>query len=564
MRLIDTRTGELVSKTNPEPGSYAILSHTWGDEDEEVSIQNYGDPATASIKTGLAKIAGVIRIAQSLNLNYVWVDTCCIDKSSSAELSEAINSMFTWYQDSAICVVYLSDLPSHANFEDNFPRCRWLTRGWTLQELIAPKHVQFYTEAWELCGDRSSRRDILSRVTGIDTEILENSEGLGQIPIARRMSWASNRHTTRVEDQAYCLLGIFGINMPMIYGEGPKAFMRLQEEIAKDSGDLSLFAWATTDDAPPKQDQRYRGIFATSPKEFTIARGMKYRSAGILLEKEFSVTNRGLKIKTTLVEVPGLSMDLVLNLGVSDRDDWPRASSQGWMGIYLTKTSNGLVRSNPNELYTAGAHLRYLHKSASPAFYIRKTVSPSESVDLEKRFTNAIHVPQIQSFFRIQHAAPDHLWDPLRGMFLHQGMGINAYLRLIFHPQYGKYDGFQVIIACSTMAHKPVCTLWMEGVDQWHNVRHFLENRKEVSDYVAVDYLSGFVGGDTSVLSSSASTKFQDPATNNTVILTVNVKDCWIEGGTPAYSLEANVATIPCNSDKHTYDAHGYRSTLRR
>ncbi|RDW79398.1 hypothetical protein BP6252_04036 [Coleophoma cylindrospora] len=563
MRLIDTRTGDLVSKTNPEPGSYAILSHTWGDEDEEVSFQNFGDPATARLKTGLAKIAGIIRIAQSLKLDYVWVDTCCIDKSSSAELSEAINSMFKWYQDSAICVVYLSDLPSRANFEDNFPRCRWLTRGWTLQELIAPKHVQFYTEAWEFCGDRSSRRDILSRVTGIDNEILENSEGLHQIPIARRMSWASSRHTTRVEDQAYCLLGIFGINMPMIYGEGPKAFMRLQEEIAKDSGDLSLFAWATPDDSSSKQDQSYRGIFATSPREFIIARGMKYRSAGIIIEKEFSVTNRGLKIETTLVEVPGISMDLVLNLGVSYRDDWPRASSQGWMGIYLTKTSNGLVRSNPTELYTAGPHLRYLHKSASSAFYIRKTVSLSESVELERRFTNAIHVAQVQSF-RIQHAAPDHLWDPFRGIFLHQGMGINAYLQLVFHPQYGKYDGFQVIIACSTMGHNPVCALWMEGVNQWHKVRHFLEHRKEVSDYVAIDYLSSFVGGDTSVLSSSASTRFQDPATNNTVVFTVSVKDCWIEGRTPAYSLEASVTIISCNSDEPTSDAHEYRPTLQR
>ncbi|KAH8658125.1 heterokaryon incompatibility protein-domain-containing protein, partial [Xylariales sp. PMI_506] len=295
MRLISTKTGRLVSHVNPVRGSYAILSHTWGHEDEEVSFEDYLTPGLARKKVGFAKIKSFCELAQRRNIDYAWVDTCCIDKSSSAELSEAINSMFKWYRDSAFCAVYLPDLATSKPFGEAFSLCRWLTRGWTLQELIAPRHVEFYDKDWGAHGDKTSRKSVLAELTGIDPKILLDSEGLNRVPIARRMSWAAQRRTTRVEDEAYSLLGIFGVNMPMIYGEGSKAFLRLQEEIAKDSGDLSLFCWTAPQPNSKKEPkQNHRGIFAASPSEFSGSRNIKYRTRDVCIEKEFAVTNRGL------------------------------------------------------------------------------------------------------------------------------------------------------------------------------------------------------------------------------------------------------------------------------
>jgi hypothetical protein len=545
MRLIDTRTGQLVSQINPVRNSYAILSHTWGSDDEEVSFQNFHNPLVAREKIGLSKIEGMCTLASQRDIHYVWVDTCCIDKSSSAELSEAINSMFKWYQDAAFCAVYLPDLSIDTPFEVGFPNCRWHTRGWTLQELIAPQRVEFYDEAWGFRGDRSSTQSILAQVTLIDAEVLQGTKGLEKVPIARRMSWAATRNTTRVEDEAYCLLGIFGVNMPMIYGEGAKAYLRLQEEIAKDSGDVSLFAW-TSQAKGGDSDQIYRGIFAKSPKEFLGARLLKYRNKDMLIEKEFSVTNRGLKVEAALVEVPDLTDDLIMNLGVSERDDWPKWSSVGWKGIFLAKTSNGFVRSNSTQLYTSGMHKRYMHSTEQLMLHIRKHVSPEESVAIQRRFANAIHLGK-NSDFTVKYAAPAHLWDPLRRVFLHQGHGINAYLVLQVFPKLKEHAGFQAIVACSTMNDKPVCTLWVDNADdpRWHVVQNFLETRKEVTDYVAVDYLSTLVGGDTSlVLKSTEKRRNRDKKTGKLIAVAANINSYLdLSEGTPGFALEVEITT---------------------
>ena len=163
-------------------------------------------------------------------------DLCCIDKTSSAELSEAINSMYRWYQESGVCYAYLADVPPNA-----FSKSRWFTRGWTLQELIAPSTVIFLDQKWQEIGTKSSLQRVISEITGIPTDILLGGD-LEDASIAQRMSWASKRETTRVEDAAYCLMGIFSIHMPMLYGEGERAFIRLQEEIMRVSDDHSLFA----------------------------------------------------------------------------------------------------------------------------------------------------------------------------------------------------------------------------------------------------------------------------------------------------------------------------------
>lgn len=267
MRFVDASTLEVVSRRDDERPPYAILSHTWGRDEDEVTLQDMqtwfaavkagvkASPAHAiNQRAGFLKIQHAANLARSDGLDFVWVDTCCIDKTSSAELSEAINSMFSWYKNAKICYAFLSDIP-HPSAQcgvdvDFIGRSRWFTRGWTLQELIAPSLVRFYSKEWGLLGikgsysrspqhalaqpevvDRESFFSMLEKVTGIDKYLLDGSSELDEFGVSARMKWASHRETTRVEDRAYCLMGLFDVNMPLIYGEGNKAFVRLQEAI---------------------------------------------------------------------------------------------------------------------------------------------------------------------------------------------------------------------------------------------------------------------------------------------------------------------------------------------
>jgi Heterokaryon incompatibility protein (HET) len=251
MRLLEILPNGNIRLTHNLPDSaipqYAILSHRWGDEKEEVTFEDMAG-GLGRKKAGYKKIKFCSQQATRDGFQYIWVDTCCIDKRSSAELSESINSMFRWYQQSAICYAYLCDVPDDVNLDDDteysaFVECSWFTRGWTLQELIAPRELKFYSTNWIHLGDKRSLRSLISDITGIDGITLALGT-FDHASVAQRMSWASNRHTTRVEDIAYCLLGIFGINMPLLYGEKEAAFIRLQEEIAKNYDDDSLFAWS--------------------------------------------------------------------------------------------------------------------------------------------------------------------------------------------------------------------------------------------------------------------------------------------------------------------------------
>jgi hypothetical protein len=173
------------------------------------------------------------------------MDTCCIDKSSSAELSEAINSMFQWYSNADLCYAYQSDVDSSEDpslGSSTFQKSRWFTRGWTRQELIAPSEVIFLALGWKEIGTRESLCEVISQITRIDQQVLQYPDTRETISIAQRMSWASRRKTNRIEDQAYCLLGLFGINMPLLYGEGKNAFLSLKNETLGRSDDHSIFA----------------------------------------------------------------------------------------------------------------------------------------------------------------------------------------------------------------------------------------------------------------------------------------------------------------------------------
>ncbi|CAJ2507703.1 Uu.00g088890.m01.CDS01 [Anthostomella pinea] len=269
MRLLNARTYEVHEFLSEEAGrDYAILSHTWGLE--ECTLQQMSAPGVATRK-GYAKIKYCCDQALRDGLEWAWVDTCCIDKTSTAELSEAINSMFRWYRQASVCYTYLDDVTTLQDLGS----CRWLTRGWTLQELIAPRDLRFYSSTWSYLGSKFELRDMLSDITTIDQSVLTTGV-FDQVPVARRMSWAAKRQTTRVEDQAYSLLGIFDVNMPLLYGEGKKSFTRLQEEIMKVSDDQTLFAWglpktlASIGDftTGPIAESQMHGLLADSPSDF--------------------------------------------------------------------------------------------------------------------------------------------------------------------------------------------------------------------------------------------------------------------------------------------------------
>jgi len=213
------------------------------------------------------KIAGTCNEALRSGIQYVWVDTCCIDKTNSTELAEAINSMFRWYEEAEICFAHLADVPSAKDVSSaklSLARSRWFTRGWTLQELLAPRCLEFFTEDWAQLGNRDDQAAQISKITGINDVYLTTRldatgsrfEVLCRASVSERMSWAAGRKTTRAEDQAYCLFGIFGINMPLIYGEGINAFPRLQHEIMRGSFDPTLLAWTAPSKVGPLQPQR--------------------------------------------------------------------------------------------------------------------------------------------------------------------------------------------------------------------------------------------------------------------------------------------------------------------
>ena len=224
-----------------DPPPYAILSHTW-DEDQEVTYSELVS-GTGKDKTGYAKIRFCVDRAAEDGLQYSWVDTCCINKSTSDELSTAINSMFRWYQCAAKCYGYLSDVQVLAEVTDPqafritwaeaFRRSRWFRRGWTLQELIAPPTIEFFSKEGKRLGSRVSLEQEIHEITKIPITVLRGQR-LSEISIEERMRWAANRTTMWKEDKVYCLLGIFGVFLPLIYGEGEAhATSRLKDEIQR-------------------------------------------------------------------------------------------------------------------------------------------------------------------------------------------------------------------------------------------------------------------------------------------------------------------------------------------
>lgn len=322
-----------------QPGQipYAILSHTWGKN--EILLKDLEKGTAHQKPEAWAKIKGSCEEAAKDNLQYIWIDTCCIDKRSSAELTEAINSMFAWYKQAHICYAYLSDVPASRDSRQawtSFASSRWFTRGWTLQELVASRDVRFFYNNWTRCGEgRKSMSALLSQITGIPAAILGNPGLMRSASIAQRMSWASRRNTTQPEDMAYCLLGIFDVTMDARYGEkGEKAFIRLQEEIIKVSDDMSIFAWVKKDAS--RSPSPLHGLFATSIKDFADSRDI-FNSL-IPSRSSYSIVNKALRIETPLLrtENNGIYLAPIYSQTVSHGTSYdPHERSEPILGILL-------------------------------------------------------------------------------------------------------------------------------------------------------------------------------------------------------------------------------------
>ncbi|KAK4444042.1 HET-domain-containing protein [Podospora aff. communis PSN243] len=405
MKLINTSTEVLEEFVGLDIPEYAILSHTW--EEEEVTFKDFTTGSCKGMK-GYRKIEATCRLARESGLHYAWVDTCCIDKSSSAELTECINSMYRWYARSTICYVYLSDLPAATSLEAGLSCCRWFTRGWTLQELIAPRDIDFYDQEWHRRGEKSLLLRDLSSITGIRESVLCHEEPLSAISVAERMSWASTRQTTRVEDISYCLLGIFGVYMPMLYGEAENAFRRLQEEIIKSIPDVSILAWRRprTDGPQTRTGERiYSSVLAASPSAFRRLDSVHHRPATLF--KEFRTSNQGIMVQSRVVLEqmrPLKAFRYILPLYESD-DNFE-------YGIRLRKLDTGkLVREDPFDL--AKIDWGFSHLSVLKSLCLLTELPPytSTSVWLVNLVRHNVLQIQLPKELKFRDIRPWSKWD---------------------------------------------------------------------------------------------------------------------------------------------------------
>lgn len=445
MWLFNTKDKTLTEFAIDETPKYAILSHTWGKD--EVSFGDVQSGSAAS-KVGWQKVDSFCEHARNDGFEWVWIDTLCINKESSAELSEAINSMYQWYTRARECYVYLFDAfhavaayqdidpehddetqrgfltahggkhvdprVTHANsiqrhrlrghdfdpyelhghdldrhedevYEDlDLGQCRWFTRGWTLQELIASKNISFYGPNWEFLGTKRTLRGTLANVTGISLNVLRNpAEYLSQETIAARMSWAAGRRTTRIEDRAYCLLGILGINLNLLYGEGARAFVRLQEELIRTSTDQSIFAWGLS------RDYARPALLAASPDDFEGCQNViPYNRGGLT---SYYITNNGLVINLPLFHRP-----------------WDRSIRFGVLNCRIRDDSTGpltlcLESADDNQTSLGSMETTLYAVTCSKRRGIRSPVKPLEVT--EHAVSEMITI-QNQTQKRLQYVAP--------------------------------------------------------------------------------------------------------------------------------------------------------------
>ncbi|KAH7348076.1 hypothetical protein BKA66DRAFT_477434, partial [Pyrenochaeta sp. MPI-SDFR-AT-0127] len=349
----------------------------------------------------------------------------------------------------------LSDLePGHPSLQG----CRWLQRGWTLQELIAPADVRFFDKEWNLRGDKINLSSQLALLTQVSVQVLTGFVSLEEVPVAVRMSWAATRNTTREEDRAYSLLGIFQVNMPMVYGEGNKAFIRLQEEIMKDCADMSIFAW--TQGRTPGLDCEYSGLLATSPADFRDSASLEVAQDTIFDIRDFSMTNRGLRFQVPLTIEPSTGCHILpINHGSSTSSTEIQP-----LGVYLRQVGPDLfVRALPNVLAAVQ------HRGPVRSLQITKALSAKDSMYVREHVLTFFRPESLQhEAFGLSEIEPTGCWDPSRKMLFagHTGVFL-GYLR--FEPAWAdEFDSF-VLICRFDRTINPPWRLQLVCGDDWRD-----------------------------------------------------------------------------------------------
>jgi len=296
---------------------YAVLSHRWLRDTEEVTKDDFDKIAGGSDPTlkdrkrrGWEKLNMFCKEAIKRKLEFVWADTCCIDKSSSAELDESIRSMFRWYRNSALCIVLLAQTRGAQEARDATTPDEWFSRGWTLQELLAPRRVKFYGSNWNELTYKENDKDwfretpprlsFVMKATGISAEDLADFKP-GPTSVDDRMCWAAKRLTTRGEDVAYSLMGIFDVSIPTAYGEGAdRAFVRLVEAIMLARGDTSVLNWAG-------QPARHHGsrYLPASPASYLNHPTLRdtYTNINLTAPRHLALTSKGLQVSLVVFHV---------------------------------------------------------------------------------------------------------------------------------------------------------------------------------------------------------------------------------------------------------------------
>ena len=309
MRLLNTTTLKFGEFFDSEIPKYLILSHRWGKDEVSYQQMESGDVPHGE---GIAKIKQFCHIVAQKGFGWAWVDTCCIDKKSSAELSEAINSMYRWYNNAQECLIYLSDVQK-GDPARGMQSSAWFTRGWTVQELLAPRLATLFDREWSELGTRDGLVNCISKAARIDIACLNEAGTWQSRSVACKMSWFAHRQTSRIEDMAYSMLGIFNINMPLIYGEGWKSFKRLQIEIVNSTDDESIFAWDPSPwpeaeeftlpsdprnwSNPTRYSNYSKSMLAPHPMCFEQVRLVEERACPDILNRPpYAATNKSLQI----------------------------------------------------------------------------------------------------------------------------------------------------------------------------------------------------------------------------------------------------------------------------
>ncbi|KAH6673383.1 ankyrin 2,3/unc44 [Halenospora varia] len=475
MRLLDVETLQLSEFFDSSVPPYVILSHTW-DKDETSFQEIRSDHSTLKGKAGFEKIKGACKIAQSDGFKYIWIDTCCIDKTSSAELSEAINSMFRWYKDAYVCYVFLSDVHTASGPKDHdsqFRLSRWFMRGWTLQELLAPRSLIFYTSFWEELGTKCDLQGLIEEITKIPSGVVEGWRPMTtyNYSIAQKMSWAASRSTTREEDRAYSLMGIFNVNMPMLYGEGRSAFRRLQEEIMKRGDDQSLFAWKLSQDQQREfgwaEPYHLTGLLAPDPCAFA--------ESGSVISL---ATPDGEGFRTTNVAGGGIMLSLPL---VPSPYEEETDAGLSYVALYCCDISGGHSLSRlgiqvedflPNFInYRVNAEILRSVEIPRPVQrqMLHFMASPGRDFDLEDRRDQRIWVDSLErKGFRIERTVPKlSLRDGNFTIHDIQQMDIRV-LALRYLGEGGRSFVLFIRIRGGTVLAKPFQdVLWEDEFDRW-------------------------------------------------------------------------------------------------